>query len=102
MSQGNQYWRFEGDVLDEDYPRDISVGFDGIPSDVDAAFAIPAPTHLGKEKAYFFKGILKYFCSHGSRECKQITRQKLQDSQRNGWNPSKPRVKEDPEMSSNI
>lgn len=57
LLQGNQYWRFEGDVLDEDYPRDISVGFDGIPEGVDAAFAIPAPSHRGKEKAYFFKGI---------------------------------------------
>lgn len=55
--QGNRYWRFEGDVLDEDYPRDISVGFDNIPDDIDAAFAIPAPNHRGKEKAYFFKGL---------------------------------------------
>ncbi|XP_070773929.1 vitronectin b [Enoplosus armatus] len=54
--KGNKYWRFEGDVLDGDYPRDISIGFDGIPDDVDAAFAIPAPSHRGKEKAYFFKG----------------------------------------------
>ncbi|KAL6098789.1 vtn [Pungitius sinensis] len=54
--KGNEYWRFDGDVLDEDYPRNISVGFDGIPDDVDASFAIPAPSHLGKEKAYFFKG----------------------------------------------
>lgn len=54
--KGNQYWRFDGDVLDEDYPRDISVGFDGIPNDINAAFAIPAPSHRRKEKAYFFKG----------------------------------------------
>ncbi|KAM9348468.1 vitronectin b [Symphorus nematophorus] len=54
--KGNQYWRFDGDTLDEDYPRDISVGFDGIPDEVNAAFAIPAPSHRGKEKAYFFKG----------------------------------------------
>ncbi|XP_023144552.1 vitronectin b [Amphiprion ocellaris] len=53
--KGNQYWRFDGDVLDEDYPRLISVGFDGIPNDVDAAFAVPAPSHRGREKAYFFK-----------------------------------------------
>ncbi|XP_022062286.2 vitronectin b isoform X2 [Acanthochromis polyacanthus] len=53
--KGNQYWRFDGDVLDEDYPRQISVGFDGIPNDVDAAFAVPAPSHRGREKAYFFK-----------------------------------------------
>lgn len=58
LPQGNKYWRFDGDVLDADYPRDISVGFDGIPDDLDAAFAIPAPSHRGKEKAYFFKGVL--------------------------------------------
>lgn len=76
--KGNQYWRFEGDVLDEDYPRDISVGFDGIPSDVDAAFAIPAPTHLGKEKAYFFKDdkYYQYEFKHqpSHRECVEMTR----------------------------
>lgn len=42
--------------MDDDYPRDISVGFQKIPSDVDAAFAIPSPGHHGKEKVYFFKG----------------------------------------------
>lgn len=57
LPQGNKYWRFDGDVLDDDYPRDISVGFDAIPDDVHAAFAIPAPSHRGKEKTYFFKGI---------------------------------------------
>ncbi|XP_062392960.1 vitronectin b [Sardina pilchardus] len=56
LFKGNKYWRFDGDVLDEDYPRDIAVGFQKIPSDVDAAFAIPAPGHKGKEKVYFFKG----------------------------------------------
>ena len=55
--QGHQYWRFEDNVLDPDYPRDISVGFDKIPGDIDAAFAIPAPSHHGREKVYFFKGI---------------------------------------------
>ncbi|XP_020491292.1 vitronectin b [Labrus bergylta] len=54
--KGHQYWRFDGDVLDDDYPRDISVGFDGIPDNIDASFAVPAPSHRGKEKAYFFKG----------------------------------------------
>lgn len=43
-------------MLDDDYPRDISVGFDKIPDHVDAAFALPAPHHHGKEKVYFFKG----------------------------------------------
>lgn len=58
MPQGNQYWRFDNDVMDEQYPRNISVGFDGIPDGVDAAFALPASSYLGREKAYFFKGIL--------------------------------------------
>ncbi|XP_038548996.1 vitronectin a [Micropterus salmoides] len=53
--KGNKYWRFDNGVLEEDYPRDISVGFDKIPDHVDAAFALPAPGHNGKEKVYFFK-----------------------------------------------
>lgn len=55
--QGSKYWRFDGDVLDEDYPREISVGFEKIPDNVDAAFAIPAPASHKKEKVYFFKGV---------------------------------------------
>uniref|UniRef100_A0A3Q3WKS5 SMB domain-containing protein n=1 Tax=Mola mola TaxID=94237 RepID=A0A3Q3WKS5_MOLML len=54
--KGSKYWRFDNGVLDDDYPRDISVGFDTIPDHVDAAFALPAPGHNGKEKVYFFKG----------------------------------------------
>ncbi|XP_069004089.1 vitronectin a isoform X3 [Embiotoca jacksoni] len=54
--KGNRYWRFDNGVMDEDYPRDISVGFDKIPDHVDAAFALPAPGHHAKEKVYFFKG----------------------------------------------
>lgn len=57
--QGNQYWRFNGEVMDEGYPRKISVGFDGVPDDVDAAFSVPAPSHRGNEKAYFFKGMIQ-------------------------------------------
>ncbi|XP_056612828.1 vitronectin a isoform X2 [Triplophysa dalaica] len=54
--KGNKYWRFDDGVLDEDFPRDISVGFEKIPDHLDAAFAIPAHSHHGKEKVYFFKG----------------------------------------------
>ncbi|CAG5872581.1 unnamed protein product [Menidia menidia] len=76
--QGNKYWRFDGDVLDEDYPRDISVGFEGIPNDIDAAFAVPAPNHRGREKAYFFKGDKYYlyeFRNQPTHEaCVQMTR----------------------------
>lgn len=62
--QGNKYWRFDNGVLDDDYPRDISVGFDQVPDHVDAAFALPAPGHNGKEKVYFFKGTVVTECVH--------------------------------------
>ena len=64
FQQGNRYWRFDDGVLEDDYPRDISVGFDKIPDHVDAAFALPAPGHHGKEKVYFFKGLVTYYSSH--------------------------------------
>lgn len=48
-------------MLDDDYPRDISVGFDKIPDHVDAAFALPAPGHNGREKVYFFKGRARFY-----------------------------------------
>ncbi|XP_062408999.1 vitronectin a [Sardina pilchardus] len=54
--KGNKYWRFEDEVLDEDYPRDISVGFEKVPDNLHAAFSAPAHGHHGKEKVYFFKG----------------------------------------------
>ncbi|KAF4086248.1 hypothetical protein AMELA_G00103900 [Ameiurus melas] len=54
--KGSKYWRFDNGLLDEDFPRDISVGFEKIPDHLDAAFAIPAHIHNGKEKVYFFKG----------------------------------------------
>lgn len=54
--KGNKYWRFDDGVLDKDYPQDISVGFEKIPDHLNAAFAIPAHSHYGKEKVYFFKG----------------------------------------------
>lgn len=60
IQQGNKYWRFDNGVLDEDFPRDISVGFDTIPDHVDAAFALPAPGYNGREKVYFFKGTARH------------------------------------------
>ncbi|XP_072301881.1 vitronectin b [Eucyclogobius newberryi] len=76
--KGNRYWRFDGDVLDEDYPRDVSIGFDGVPGDIDAAFAVPAPSHRGKEKAYFFKDdkYYQYEFKHqpSHEECVAMTR----------------------------
>lgn len=54
--QGSQYWRFDDGVLDPGYPRDISEGFEGIPNNIDAAFALPAHSYHGNERVYFFKG----------------------------------------------
>ncbi|KAM9450676.1 vitronectin b [Clarias gariepinus] len=76
--KGKQYWRFDGDVLDENYPRNISLGFENIPDDVDAAFAIPAAGFKKKEKVYFFKGDqyyqyeFKHQPSHG--DCVRMTK----------------------------
>ncbi|XP_061818939.1 vitronectin b [Nerophis lumbriciformis] len=76
--KGRQYWRFEGDVLDEGFPLDISEGFDGIPDDIDAAFAVPAPSHSGREKAYFFKGehyhMYEFVNQPSHEQCVQMSR----------------------------
>ncbi|CAB1418244.1 unnamed protein product [Pleuronectes platessa] len=76
--KGDKYWRFDGNVLDPEYPRLISVGFDGIPDDTDAAFAVPAPSHRGKEKVYFFKGqnYYEYEFKHqpSHEECVRMSR----------------------------
>uniref|UniRef100_A0A8C8S833 Vitronectin n=1 Tax=Pelusios castaneus TaxID=367368 RepID=A0A8C8S833_9SAUR len=54
--KGSQYWRFDDGALDPDYPRNISEGFEDIPEDIDAAFALPAHSSHGQERVYFFKG----------------------------------------------
>ncbi|XP_026113929.1 vitronectin a [Carassius auratus] len=75
--KGKKYWRFEDGVLDEDFPREISVGFEKIPDHLDAAFAIPAHSHHGKEKVYFFKGdqYYQYEFKHqpSHEECVQMS-----------------------------
>ncbi|KFW10762.1 Vitronectin, partial [Fulmarus glacialis] len=60
--QGSQYWRFDDGALDPGYPRDISEGFEGIPNNIDAAFALPAHSYHGNERVYFFKD--KYYWSY--------------------------------------
>ncbi|OXB73387.1 UNVERIFIED_CONTAM: hypothetical protein H355_017041 [Colinus virginianus] len=56
LFKGSQYWRFDDGALDPGYPRAISEGFEGIPDDIDAAFALPAHSYSGNERVYFFKG----------------------------------------------
>ncbi|NXG69698.1 VTNC protein, partial [Baryphthengus martii] len=63
LFKGSQYWRFNDGVLDPGYPRNISEGFEGIPNNIDAAFALPAHSYHGNEKVYFFKD--KYYWSYG-------------------------------------
>ncbi|KFP70758.1 Vitronectin, partial [Acanthisitta chloris] len=55
LFKGTQYWRFDDGALDPGYPRDISEGFEGIPNNIDAAFALPAHSYHGNERVYFFK-----------------------------------------------
>ncbi|NXG52137.1 VTNC protein, partial [Psilopogon haemacephalus] len=62
LFKGSQYWRFDDGVLDPGYPRNISEGFEGIPNNVDAAFALPAHSYHGNERVYFFKD--KYYWSY--------------------------------------
>ncbi|NWX91920.1 VTNC protein, partial [Nothoprocta ornata] len=62
LFKGSQYWRFDDGLLDPGYPRDISEGFEGIPDNVDAAFALPAHSYHGSERVYFFKD--KYYWSY--------------------------------------
>ncbi|KAJ1186321.1 hypothetical protein NDU88_003104 [Pleurodeles waltl] len=54
--KGGEYWRFDNGVLDPGFPRNISRGFDKIPNDIDAAFAVPAKDYGSSERVYFFKG----------------------------------------------
>lgn len=50
-AQGNNYWRFRNKQVSKGYPQRISVGFQGIPDNVDAALV-----WSGNGKTYFFKG----------------------------------------------
>lgn len=51
--QGSKYWRFSDKKMAAGYPKEISVGFAGIPNDIDTAFV-----WSGNGKTYFFKGKL--------------------------------------------
>ncbi|XP_040388926.1 vitronectin [Cygnus olor] len=62
LFKGSQYWRFDDGALDPGYPRNISDGFEGIPNNIDAAFALPAHSFHGNERVYFFKD--KYYWSY--------------------------------------
>eukprot|EP00062_Callorhinchus_milii_P011674 gi/632957868/ref/XP_007894720.1/ PREDICTED: vitronectin-like isoform X1 [Callorhinchus milii] len=54
--KGDSYWRFDDGKLDPGFPNKIKLGFPGIPSNLDASFALPASNINGNERAYFFKG----------------------------------------------
>ena len=50
--KGSRYWRYsEVGILDAGYPKDMSQGFAGIPTNVDAAVV-----WAKNSKIYFFKG----------------------------------------------
>lgn len=50
--QGSKYWRFHDKKMGNGYPKEISVGFAGIPNDIDTAFV-----WSGNGKTYIFKGM---------------------------------------------
>ncbi|XP_045906476.1 proteoglycan 4b isoform X2 [Micropterus dolomieu] len=52
--KGVQYWRFENDVLDPDYPKVIETGFDGLRGHITAALSVPQYQRR-RESVYFFK-----------------------------------------------
>ncbi|XP_041646508.1 proteoglycan 4b isoform X2 [Cheilinus undulatus] len=52
--KGSQYWRFENDVLDPDYPKYIGTGFDGLRGHITAALSVPQYQRR-RESVYFFK-----------------------------------------------
>ncbi|KAK2847169.1 hypothetical protein Q5P01_010168 [Channa striata] len=54
--KGNKYWRFDNGVLDDSYPRNISVGFEGIPDNVDAALPFLLRVTMEKRECIFSKG----------------------------------------------
>ncbi|XP_039666460.1 proteoglycan 4b isoform X2 [Perca fluviatilis] len=52
--RGSQYWRFENDVLDPNYPKVIATGFDGLRGHITAALSVPQ-YRMRTESVYFFK-----------------------------------------------
>ena len=50
----DKYWKFKNQEPQDDYPKQISEGFDGIPNNIDAALVWG-----GNGKIYFFKVNLK-------------------------------------------
>ncbi|XP_028442632.1 proteoglycan 4b [Perca flavescens] len=70
--RGSQYWRFENDVLDPNYPKVIATGFDGLRDHITAALSVPQYS-TRTESVYFFKRgglVQKYSYQFGtSRTC---------------------------------
>nr|XP_040040146.1 proteoglycan 4b isoform X1 [Gasterosteus aculeatus aculeatus] len=52
--KGSQYWRFENDVLEPNYPKAITTGFDGLRGQITAALSVPQYQRR-RESVFFFK-----------------------------------------------
>ncbi|KAL6108230.1 prg4 [Pungitius sinensis] len=52
--KGSQYWRFENDALEPNYPKPIKTGFDGLRGQITAALSVPQ-YQTRRESVYFFK-----------------------------------------------
>ncbi|XP_048832043.1 proteoglycan 4b [Brienomyrus brachyistius] len=60
--KGNNYWRFENDVMDPGYPQTISTGFSGLAGKITAALTVPEYGRRS-ESVFFFKqgGLLQRY-----------------------------------------
>ncbi|XP_034386062.1 proteoglycan 4b isoform X2 [Cyclopterus lumpus] len=68
--KGSQYWRFENDALDGNYPKAIEAGFDGLRGQITAALSVPQ-FQRRRESVYFFKrggSVQKYSYQFGTSQ----------------------------------
>ncbi|XP_038855534.1 proteoglycan 4-like [Salvelinus namaycush] len=52
--KGDNYWRFENSMMDMGFPKQISVGFNGLQGQITAALSVPE-YRKRRESVYFFK-----------------------------------------------
>ncbi|XP_029285244.1 LOW QUALITY PROTEIN: proteoglycan 4b [Cottoperca gobio] len=66
--KGSQYWRYENAMLDQNYPKVIQTGFDGLRGHITAALSVPQ-YQKRRESVYFFKrggSVQKYSYQFGT------------------------------------
>ncbi|KAG9351115.1 hypothetical protein JZ751_025005 [Albula glossodonta] len=68
--KGNNFWRFDNDVMDEGYPKAITVGFDKLAGKITAALSVPVHRSR-RESVYFFKrgGLVQKYTYKNTPSC---------------------------------